>query len=277
MEFKTLDPIAGVHRVSLNGETYIRMADLSREFDAKYGLKGIGSEICKLFRQSKQNTFFYVEMNPTRKRGYYIHEDMLDQLVHFAAANHDLVRETFVGTLDKPKARSKQKTHRKQTSPARAADERFNYPIAQIEGKELGYFMDGPETWVRIADIARLLRPETQLFATIPTTARVTGLPIRAITHPLRGPRPSYFVPMSRWNELCALCKIGPAAIMARTLRNEIASLHEPVGIELSPPVISGRSELDELKAMNAKLLDTVNSMMAVIAKQADGPVKVGA
>lgn len=291
MELKLLEPVSGVHRLAINGETFLRMADLAREFDNRYQVADIGSEICKQFRQAKSDTFFYVEMNPSRKRGYYMNENLLDQLVHYAALTKERIAAELAAAPVKLKSKpigsrtAKTKPKRRHYTPAMEHD-RFVYPVTMIKGQELGYFADAGELWVKIADVARILRPGTQIYCSIPTIARTAGIDIRAVRHPHRGTRPSYFVPLRIWTDICRLCHISPSAVASRSLRHQLGELQQLHGVEivkqveLANPVVDTQpvdtsSEIEQLKAMNAKLLETMSNMMSLFAKQSDDPVKV--
>lgn len=273
MNIKYLEPLYNVHRIALNDETYLRMADLGREFDARYRMSGIGSSLCKLFRQAKAGTFFYMEMNPAQQRGYYMRDSLLDDLVHFASSHHETVRAEL---LAKNQVTKMTKPAKRQTKRCLLTDS-FVYSVTMIGSQELGHFTDNNEAWVKIADVARILRPNTQLYSVMPSVARHRGLTIRAVRHPSRGTRASYFVPMSAFEELCDILNVGPRTINARKIKSVIeGQTADEKPIEIERPLQS-TSEIDELRALNAKLLDTVNSMMTLMAKQVEGPVKVDA
>lgn len=278
MNIKYLDPMAGINRLAINDELFYRMCDLARDLDVRFERKNIGNIICRMFRQAHPNTFFYTEVNPTHPRGYYMAENLLDELVHFSGSHH----EEALALLAKEKGRVPSK------KPARAAKvkkaaingprlvaEMIAYTTVAYDQYEIGYFLRDNTLWFKVADIARILRPETLLHSVAANSARTAGVKVLAVRHPKHGRRGSYFVQLRDFSKICEFCHVSGRTVVAKKLHAYLQTLVGDAPV-IETEVTGNPASIEELRAMNAKLLEAMNAMMAFIAKT-EGSAKVGA
>lgn len=268
MKIEYLEPNADIGaRIKLNGETYLRLVDVARDFDLKFQVNGIGAIIAKMFREANPDVFFYLETNTQRPRGYYMAEPLLDKFVHFATKN----ASTALGKMQEPK-----KLRASQVKPKRAISKKImkmlptevmRLSYTSINGSPIEYFVEDGSVWVRLRSLAAVLRPDANYLDTFATFARQRGLTLRAIRSPNTKVKPSYYGPLTSWSSYLNILTVpaddpNAAAVYDRLKR---LALPQHDQYKVAKAEVDALPELVELRAMNRTLVATVDRLISTL------------
>ena len=259
---KTSDDVG---RVTIAGEHYLRMFDLAHDIDIRLGLKGIGGELCRMFRKANSNVFFYREIDPRYLRGYYMPLNKLDALVHFCGENAEAARGNLnvkkkisnqVTAVKKPKST----TQRTNTDALEAKTfQSINLPDCKIP-----YIFEDGRMWIRARNFATYLRPGTSVYSTFGTKFADHGGTVRKLHDPKFSSKPSLFFPYDQLVAAAKLLLVGPQNNSLKVFRKAVEEILRPTlpnvyrTIPITTPatdIALVQAELAEVKAMLAQLV----------------------
>ncbi len=254
-----------VGRVTIAGEHYLRMFDLAHDIDIRLGLKGIGSELCAMFRKANSNVFFYREIDARYLRGYYMPLSKLDALIYFCSDNAEAAKSNLAVDKEITKqvaAVKKHKSNAQRTLPE--APEVKTFQSINLPDSKIPYVFEDGRMWIRARDFATYLRPGTSIYNTFGTKYADKGGAVRKLHDPKFCGKPSLFFPYDQLATAAKLLLIGPQKDSIKVFRKAVEEILRPTlpnvhrTIPIATPaadIAMVQAELAEVKAMLAQLV----------------------